>query len=65
MTASEALLLALALPLAVRTWRRGDRLDLESGGRQKLQDLLVDRKIPAARRRRIPVVVDADDCRAW
>ena len=56
---------ALSLPLTVRTWRAGDRVDLEGGGRQKLQDLWVDRKVPAAERNRVPLLVDADGRILW
>lgn len=53
-------------PLAVRTRQPGDLLrPLGFGGRRKLQDVLVDRKIPSADRDRIPLVVDADDRIVW
>lgn len=46
-------------PLIARTWRPGDRMrPLGLGGTKKLQDLFVDDKIPAAERRRTPIVVD-------
>lgn len=49
----------LAPPLVARTWRPGDRMrPLGLGGTKKLQDLFVDEKVPAAQRRRVPVVVD-------
>ena len=41
--------------LKVRPRRRGDRLTL-SGGTKSLKDLMIDRKIPAARRDRVPVL---------
>ena len=34
-------------------------------GRKKLQDVLVDRKVPRAQRDRVPLVVDADDRILW
>lgn len=54
------------LPLAVRFRRPGDRLEpLGLGGHKKLQDLLVDRKIPREERDRLPLVVDASDQILW
>jgi tRNA(Ile)-lysidine synthase len=52
--------------LSVRGRRRGDSfrpLGLE--GRKKLQDFFVDRKVPRARRDRVPIVVDALDRIVW
>ena len=47
-------------PLAIRSWRTGDRLrPLGLGGSKKLQDVFVDRKIARSRRGHIPLVVDA------
>jgi tRNA(Ile)-lysidine synthase len=34
-------------------------------GRKKLQDVLVDRKVPREERDRVPLVVDADDRILW
>ena len=55
------------LPLRVRSRRPGDRLHpLGMGGRsRKLQDLLVDRKVPRAQRDRLPLVVDGRDRIVW
>ncbi len=50
--------------LVVRNRRAGDRLKLAAGHR-KLQDLLVDRKVPRAERDRIPIVVDAANRIVW
>jgi len=48
---------AVAAPLVVRTVRPGDRIQpLGLRGHRKLQDVLVDRKIPLAARRLCPVV---------
>lgn len=57
----------LAYPLAVRTRRRGDRFrPLGMGGRgRKLQDFLVDRKVPRAERDELPLVVDRQDRIVW
>jgi tRNA(Ile)-lysidine synthase len=34
-------------------------------GRKKLQDVMVDRKVPREQRDRVPLVVDADDRILW
>jgi tRNA(Ile)-lysidine synthase len=50
---------SLTLNLQVRAWRPGDRFHpfgLE-GHQKKLQDFLVDLKVPRSARRRIPLVV--------
>ncbi len=52
--------------LAVRGRRPGDWIrPLGMRGRKKLQDVLVDRKVPRAERDRVPLVVDADDQVLW
>ena len=51
--------------LAVRNRRAGDRLMPSAAGHRKLQDLLVDRKVPRADRDRLPIVVDAHDRIVW
>jgi tRNA(Ile)-lysidine synthase len=57
----------MALPLAVRSRRRGDRLRPAGmrGRRKKLQDLFVDRKIARELRDAVPLVVDRDDRILW
>jgi tRNA(Ile)-lysidine synthase len=56
---------ALAPPLEVRAWRAGDRMrPLGLGGSRSLQDLFTDRKVPRARRSRLPVVVSDGEI-AW
>lgn len=54
-------------PLGVRTRRPGDRFQPPGlGGRtRKLQDYLVDRKVPRSARDRLPLVVDRDDKIVW
>lgn len=67
-TPSAALIGAdgLAGPLGVRNWRPGDAFrPLGLGGRKKLQDVFVDRKIPRADRSRLPLVVDHEDRIVW
>jgi tRNA(Ile)-lysidine synthase len=56
----------LALPLAIRSRRRGDRFrPLGLGHRKKLQDFLVDRKISREMRDSLPLVVDGLDRIVW
>jgi tRNA(Ile)-lysidine synthase len=56
---------ALLAPLEVRAWRAGDRMrPLGLGGSRSLQDLFTDRKVPRARRARVPVVVSGGEI-AW
>jgi tRNA(Ile)-lysidine synthase len=53
-------------PLAVRNRRPGDWFrPLGLGGRKKLQDFFVDRKIPRAQRDQVPLVVDESDRIVW
>jgi tRNA(Ile)-lysidine synthase len=57
---------ALALPLAVRSRRPGDRFHpLGAPGPRKLQDFLVDRKVPRVERDALPLVVDGRDRIVW
>jgi len=59
-------LAALNLPLAVRGRRPGDRFHpLGAPGSRKLQDVLVDRKVPADRRGEVPIVVDGKGEIVW
>ena len=56
----------LAFPLAIRSRRPGDRFaPLGLGHRKKLQDFLVDRKIPREMRDSLPLVVDGQDRIVW
>src|SRR5206468_4432577 len=56
---------ALGDELEVRPWRHGDRMrPLGLGGSRSLADLLTDRKVPRARRARVPVVVAGSEI-AW
>jgi tRNA(Ile)-lysidine synthase len=56
---------ALTLPLVVRSVEPGDRIDVPGVGTRKLQDVLVDAKVPRERRSTIPVVVDASGRVLW
>jgi tRNA(Ile)-lysidine synthetase-like protein len=52
--------------LRVRSRRPGDRLrPLGAPGRRKIQDVLVDRKVPQRERDRVPIVVDARGRIVW
>ena len=57
----------LSLPLAVRSRRAGDRFSPLGLGRRrkKLQDFLVNRKVPREARDGLPLVVDGDDRIVW
>lgn len=46
---------ALQQPLIVRRRRDGDSFRLEGGGRQKVKELLIDKKVPRALRDRVPI----------
>ena len=55
-----------SLPLAIRSRRPGDRFrPLGLGHGKKLQDFLVDRKVPRETRDSLPLVVDRDDRIVW
>ena len=57
---------SVAAPLVVRNRRPGDRVHpLGAPGSRKLQDLLVDRKVPRAERDAVPLVVDRDGRIVW
>ena len=52
--------------LVVRNRRPGDRFrPVGVGGRKKLQDFFVDRKIARARRDAVPIVADENDRIVW
>lgn len=56
----------VAAPLVVRGRRAGDRVQpVGLGGTKKVQDLLVDRKVPAGQRGQVPVVTDASGKVVW
>lgn len=57
---------ALGRHLTIRGWQPGDRVQpLGLGGRKKLQDVFVDRKVPRDERASVPLVVDAQGRIAW
>jgi tRNA(Ile)-lysidine synthetase-like protein len=57
---------AIALPLVVRSRRPGDRVrPFGAPGSRKLQDVLVDAKIPREARDRVAVVADARGTLLW
>jgi tRNA(Ile)-lysidine synthase len=52
--------------LSIRSRRPGDRFSpLGLSGRKKLQDFLIDRKVPRAARDGVPLVVDREDRIVW
>jgi tRNA(Ile)-lysidine synthase len=56
----------IAFPLAVRNRRPGDRFrPIGAPGKRKLQDFLVDRKVPRVERDGLPLVVDGRDRIVW
>ncbi len=55
----------VAAGLMVRNRRAGDRLRVSDVGHRKLQDLLVDRKVPREMRDRVPVVTDLTGRIVW
>jgi tRNA(Ile)-lysidine synthase len=56
----------LAGPLTVRSRQPGDRFrPFGAPGSRKLQDLLVDRKVPRAGRDRVPLIVDREGRIVW
>jgi len=57
---------ALVFPLTVRTRRPGDRIrPLGAPGSRKVQDVMVDRKVPRRERDKVPIVVGADGRIVW
>lgn len=52
---------SLSSPLLVRSRRAGDSFRLESGGRQKVKSLLIDRKIPNGLRDQVPIFTAGDE----
>jgi len=64
--AREVFLSNVGFPLAAGPWQPGDRFrPLGAPGSSKLQDLFVNRKIPADRRSTLPVVRAADGEILW
>ena len=57
---AQALVDPLSGPLVVRTRRPGDRVRGKGGRMRKLQDVLVDAKVPRERRDQVPLVVDQE-----
>jgi len=57
---------SVAPPFVVRSRRAGDRMrPLGAPGHRKLQDVLVDRKVPRDERDRVPIVVDSAGRIVW
>lgn len=55
---------ALRFPLTLRAWRAGDRIRLDYGTK-KLKKLFGERRVPAAERCTVPVLVDASGAVLW
>jgi tRNA(Ile)-lysidine synthase len=55
----------LELPIVVRSVARGDRVVVPGVGTRKLQDVLVDAKVPRERRWMTPIVTDARGRVLW
>jgi len=56
----------LTEPLIVRSWRPGDWLKpMGLGGRKKVQDVFMDRKVPRVARQTVPIVADAGRGIIW
>ena len=52
--------------LAARTWRMGDRFQpIGMKAAKKLQDIFTNAKVPAARRRRVPLLVAGNGAICW
>lgn len=54
----------VAFPLLVRGWRDGDRLHT-GHSRRKLKRVFLEQRIPRERRRRLPLIVDAEGEVIW
>jgi tRNA(Ile)-lysidine synthase len=51
----------VALPLAARSWREGDRfVPFGLSGTKKVHDVFIDEKVPASRRATIPIICDGE-----
>lgn len=55
----------IALPLTLRTWREGDRIELTGGGSKKLGDIFTDAKVPSCFRPVWAVLTDAKGALLW
>ncbi|AOM84611.1 tRNA lysidine(34) synthetase TilS [Salisediminibacterium beveridgei] len=63
---SETAIPAERLPLTVRSRKPGDRILLQNRkGRQKIKDLMINRKIPLHMRELWPIIVDRHDTILW
>ena len=51
----------ICAPLFVRTRRDGDRMALLGGGKRKLSDILIDKKVPRALRNSVPLIVMGEE----
>lgn len=58
-------LLASDTPLMLRPWQPGDRLKLKNGGQQLVRRILIDQKVPLAKRAAVMVLVTAHGTVLW
>jgi tRNA(Ile)-lysidine synthase len=56
---------SIELPLSLRCWREGDRLELPGGGSKTLGDVFTDAKVPRVLRPNWCLLVDASDRPLW
>ena len=56
----------IALPLKVRTRKKGDIIKLKNlNYTKKLKDIFIDEKVPLEKRNNWPVITDANDVILW
>jgi tRNA(Ile)-lysidine synthetase-like protein len=53
------------LPIPLRAWKPGERIELAGGGSSTIGDLFTNAKIPHALRSLWAVLADADDSALW
>jgi tRNA(Ile)-lysidine synthetase-like protein len=55
----------ISLPLTLRSWREGERIELAGGGSKTLGDVFTDAKVPRSLRRAWAVLADSEDRTVW
>jgi len=55
----------VVLPLRVRNRKNGDRIKTFNGGKKKVKDIFIEKKIPLDKRDSWPIVVDSTDKIVW
>lgn len=56
---------SISLPLTLRTWREGERIEIAGGGSKTLGDIFTDAKVPVPLRRSWGVLADSEDRAVW